>query len=98
MEPVPVEELERGDVVVLPNGRRVTVEYVESFDDGATLLVRWWRSAERNEAGWAGSGAFSVNDGRLLGSLIPVAPGHCWTVDRTASGGPRPSRQSAVLS
>ncbi len=82
-EDVPVEDLRPGDSVILPNGRRVTVEYVESFDDGATLLVRWWRPAERDEPGHPGAKEKAEGlDGRLLGSLIAVPPGHCWTVDR----------------
>ncbi len=86
-EPVPVEELRKGDRLILPNGRRVNFERVDTYDDGATLIARWWRPAERGEPGHPGGKnlvgvADDVHDGRYLGSLVAVPPGHCWMVDR----------------
>lgn len=82
-EPVPVEQLQPGDRVILPSGRIVTVERVDTYDDG--LVVRWWRPAEQGEPG-RGHSAFGDDelrmDGRYYGSLMTVPAGHCWQVER----------------
>lgn len=84
-EAVPAGELRRGDRLILPSGRRVTVDRVDEFDDG--LIVRWWRPAERGEPGFRGGKqhADAVSDewdGRYLGSTLPVLASHVFRVDR----------------
>ena len=68
---VRVDELQAGDVLVLPSGRRVTVEGVDDYD--GDFVVRWWRPAERGEPGYkprVGSrGLGGGLDGRYLGAL-----------------------------
>lgn len=82
---VPVEDVRPGDRLILPSGARVTVECVDSFDDGL-FVVRWWRRAERGEPGHPGAKDLldfkESRDGRFLGSLMPVPAGHCWRIDR----------------
>lgn len=76
---VPVEDLEPGSTLVLPQGQRVTVERVDQYDE--TYVVRWYRRAQRGEPGFARPGDELAGDGRYLGSLHPVPAGHEWTVD-----------------
>lgn len=65
-----------GDVLVLPNGREVTVDEVETFDD--LLVIRWWRPAEAGEPGYPsrrGAPTFGkAQDGRYLMSFRPLRP------------------------
>jgi hypothetical protein len=83
---VPLEQLEEGDLLILPSGMRVTVERVDEFDDG--FVVRWWRVAAIGEPGhkgrqWNRPEAFSdAMDGRYLGSTLTVPAGTPFEVDR----------------
>jgi hypothetical protein len=79
---VAVEAIRPGDRVVLPSGTRVAVEAVTANDDG-TVTVRWWRDAQRGEPGFRNPDRErgDHNDGRYLGSLIAVPPGHHWRVE-----------------
>jgi hypothetical protein len=84
-EDVPVTQLRDGDRLILPNGRRVTVERVDEFDDG--FVVRWWRPADRGEPGHPGgkdkiTQVADAFDGRYLGSTLTVPRSHCFMVDR----------------
>jgi hypothetical protein len=85
-EAVPVEQLQAGDRLILPNQRRVTVERVDFFHD-VGFIVRWWRPADHGEPGHPGGKDKIANgrdafDGRYLGSTVPAPAGHCWRVDR----------------
>jgi hypothetical protein len=83
-EPIPVEEIRPGMILILPSQRRVTVERVDVYDDGLHV-VRWYRRAERGEPGFDNGHGDTVNDerdGRYLGSCTAVPKGHRWTVER----------------
>lgn len=64
----PVEQLRDGDVIVLPNGRRVEVQRIDRHDDGR-ITVRWHAGPlYPHRHALAGQR-------RDLGSLVPKQPG-----------------------
>ncbi len=83
-EHVPLEQLREGDLLILPGGRRVSVECVDEFDEG--FVVRWWRPAQIGEPGHKGRDwnrpLSDGMDGRYLGSTLTVQAGHLFEVDR----------------
>jgi hypothetical protein len=76
-----VETIRAGDRLVLPAGRRVTVEAVVERD--GLYTVRWFRPAERGDPGFRDPDRprGDHNDGRYLGSLIYVPAGATWEIE-----------------
>lgn len=81
-EHVPIERLQEGDLLILVDGARVTVERVDVYDNG--LIVRWWRPAMAGEVGSKGRRMRfgDLMDGRYLGSTMLLPAGSLLEVDR----------------
>jgi hypothetical protein len=79
-ELVPVEQVRRGQTLVLPRGQRVSIYKVERLDDGR-YVVCWRRPAERGEPGFTLRNN-DRHDGFYLGSFAPMSAGECVRIDR----------------
>lgn len=85
-ENVPIERLQEGDRLILPNTQRVTVERVDEYDGG--FIARWWRPALIGEVGHKGrqwnrpEALTDAMDGRYLGSTLLLPAGSLLEVDR----------------
>jgi hypothetical protein len=64
---IPVEQIQPGQTIRLPRGRRVRVERIDLYDDDR-FVVRWTRPDSDHP------------DGEQLGSLRPAHAGETWEV------------------
>lgn len=78
---VPVTELRRGMLLILPSHARVVVQRVDQYGD--EYIVRWKRRAEHGEPGFRRPHADPTegNNGWYYGSTVGVPATHCWRID-----------------
>lgn len=78
-ELVPVEQLQRGETLILPSSLRVTCYAVSEIE--GWFIVHWRRRAERGEPGHTLQNN-DEHDGYYLGSFAAKRAGECVRVDR----------------